>query len=164
MKTILFTLIMMPGILLVAQTKDQMQALAPMVGNWQGDGWYVDPSRNRYEFSQKEEVNFELENTTLLIKGKGVSEGKVIHNAMAIVQYDSAASGYTLDAFLADGKRTKATLEVKSAGSFEWWFNIDQGTIKYFIEIKDETWTEKGAYSPDGQNWYPFIAFTLTKK
>lgn len=144
--------------------ESKMNSLQMMVGEWEGGGWYSDPSGKRSEFTQKEMISSELGGTAILIKGKGFIGERIIHDAIGVVRFDSLANKYAMFTLLADGKSTDATLEVVDDNNIEWWFEVPgRGTIKYFIEIKDGTWTEKGAFSPDKQNWYPFIQFTLKK-
>ncbi|WP_420576177.1 hypothetical protein [Ekhidna sp.] len=164
MKSIVLAVLMMPGICFLAESQEQMKKLEPMVGNWKGGGWYMDQAGKRYEFTQQEEISKELSNTALLIKGKGFSDGEVIHDAMAVVSYDSTSGDYNFHSFLSDGRKTDAKLKVIGDGEFEWGFKIPNGLIKYSIQIANDQWHEKGEFSPDGSNWYPFIDFNLSRK
>lgn len=142
--------------------EEKMKELSSMVGKWEGGGWYMDRSGVRSEFTQKEDISYELGGTAILIKGRGKRGEEVIHDAMAIIRYDSV-SGYSMFSMLSDGKETNATFEILD-DKIEWWFDVPTGRVKYTIVVDGEKWTEKGAYSPDKENWYPFIGFTLTKK
>lgn len=164
MKSIVLAILMMPGICFLAESQEQMKKLEPMVGNWKGGGWYMDQAGKRYEFTQQEEISKELSNTALLIKGKGFSDGEVIHDAMAVVSYDSTLGDYNFHSFLSDGRKTDAKLKVIGDGEFEWGFKIPNGQIKYSIQIANDRWHEKGEFSPDGSNWYPFIDFNLSRE
>lgn len=142
-----------------------MESLYRMVGSWEGNGWYMDENRRRTNFTQKEEISEELGGTALLIKGQGYAEGKKVHDALAIVRYDENTDQLSLFSLLADGKSTEAWMKVLDNEDIVWGFNVPGGTIQYEIQIKEGmTWSEKGSFSPDGENWYPFIAFELTKK
>ncbi|WP_424962236.1 hypothetical protein [Ekhidna sp.] len=163
MKSIVLAILMMPGICYLAQSQDEMRKLDPMVGNWKGEGWFMDRSGVRYEFTQQEEITMELDETALLIKGKGFSEGKTIHNAMAVVTFDSVSSAYDFHSFLSDGRKTQANLKVVDEGVFQWGFDVPNGRIKYYIKIDEGKWYEKGEFSSDGTAWFPFIEFNLSK-
>jgi len=145
--------------------KDKMIALSELEGDWSGGGWMITPSRERIEFSQKESINYELDGTILQIKGQGWNAtGDRIHNAYAIMSYDMLLGQYVMNSFLEDGRQTKAEVEIMEDGQIKWWFNTPEGgTVKYLISINENIWHEKGRYSPDGANWFPFIEFELTK-
>ena len=163
MKRILLTILMLAGIGFLSHAQSGMEKMEPMVGIWQGDGWFMDQSGARLEFTQEEEITRELGNSALLIKGKGTSNGRIVHNAMAIVMYDSATSTFNFHSFLADGRKLDTQIEELGNGKYEWGFETPRGQIKYSIEINDDKWYEKGEFSPDGSNWFPFIEFNLTK-
>ena len=160
--------ILIATISLTAQTKPihktKMEALAKLSGTLAGSGWMTTPDRQRVEFSQKEEITFELNGSVLHIRGEGFSpEGKQIHNALGVMFYDSTKGKYYMDAFLETGQHTVAELALTETG-LNWFFETEQGgLVKYVITIQDGVWTEKGYYSPDGIAQYPFIEFTLTK-
>ena len=141
----------------------KMEDLKPMVGTWEGDGWFMDETRKRTEFTQKEDVSLEIGGNALLIKGKGFNGDDIVHDAMAIISFDSSVEKYDVFSVLADGKRTHAELRVLASGKFEWGFDVQGGFVKYSISIENDLWVEKGAFSPDKENWYPFISFTLNR-
>lgn len=143
----------------------KMESLNKMVGIWEGSGWYMDESRRRLDFTQREEISSELGGTAILIKGQGFAEKRKVHDALGIVKYDKVADQYSMYSLLADGKSTQASMELLDNGDIVWGFKVPGGTIQYVIQINEGmTWSEKGSFSPDGENWYPFIAFELTKK
>ena len=172
METIKKLLIMVAGILAISafsqppvpRNAEKLKALTMLTGSWSGGGWMTTPDRQRVEFTQGEEIAFELNGTVLNIRGKGFnSEGKEIHNALGIIFYDEKQDKYFMDAFLATGQHTLAQIELTELG-MNWSFQTEQGaTISYVIEIVDGTWTEKGFYSPDGTTKFPFIEFTLAE-
>lgn len=143
---------------------DDLKALSKMEGNWSGGGWTITPERKRVTFTQHEEIKYELNGTILQIRGKGFNEdGEIIHDALGIIYYEPERNKYLMDAFLASGQHTLAEIEITPSG-MNWSFRTEQGaTISYEIEIIDDTWTEKGYYSPDGVKKFPFIEFSLTR-
>ncbi len=174
MKTIKIIIGLLLGLVIIinanAQSKElaqkKMKALAPLVGNWSGVGWMMTPDRQRHEFTQKEWIEYALDGSVIQIKGQGRNAaGELVHNAMAIVSYDQGSDEYALQSYLENGGQTRAQIEIKEDGNIVWWFKTpENATIKYTIQINEDTWVENGKYSPDGEIWYPFIEFTLQKE
>lgn len=146
--------------------KKKMMALEMMVGEWQGEGWMMSPSREKVDFTQKESIRYGLNGSILMINGQGWDkEDKMIHNAFANIYYDLEKGAYGVHSFLEDGKQTLADLSILEDGSVQWSFSPGGAAIiKYTMSFTDETWNEKGEYSPNGEMWFPFIEFTLKKK
>lgn len=146
-------------------SKEKMKALSALTGEWSGGGWLITREQERKDFTQKEWIKYELDGTIIQIKGQGRNpEGDLIHNAYAIMSYDQKEGKYFMDSYLEDGRQTKANMEIMEDGRIKWWFETpDGGTVRYFISIDEDTWTEKGEYSRDGNNWFPIIQFTLNK-
>ena len=151
----------------MAQSEQQkkMEELQFMEGTWSGDGWMVGQDRVRTEFTQTEEIRYELNGMIMVVRGIGKNvEGETIHNALGIVSYD-LSKGYQMNAYLDNGQQTLANMEITGEGKLRWWFDPGNGsTIQYSMEFKDGIWTEKGEFSPDKVNWYPFLQFTLKKQ
>ena len=141
----------------------EMAKLAPLVGEWQGEGW-IQQRNERIEFKQTEHVQLKLESTTLLIEGIGYIDGEVGFQAMAIASFDPANGNYRFNSFLNDGKYTQAAGIFKDDGSFEWSFDVPNGgTVKYIMAFTADTWKETGHFSQDGTQWFPFMEMNLTK-
>lgn len=168
MKIQFYLIIGFLGLGLYTPMKAQQQnldLLKPLAGQWEGSGWTRLPSGEKAEFNQTENIEFKLNGHVLLINGKGydASTGDLSFEALAILFKDTDGtirmSGHTLD-----GKHTMAKVEL-GEGKFSWWFEVPNGgTVKYDIDFTDKTWKEKGNYSPDGKQWYPFFEMTLNKK
>lgn len=160
-------------LMLVAQGKTQdlkkksaeMSKLDFMVGTWEGSGWYRTPDGKIRNFTQKEDVDSKLDGLVLVVEGKGYLEnGNNIHNAFAMITYDEQSQKYSFNSHLADGKSIEADGWFNGE-DFEWGFELPQGgSILYSINYENDTWTESGKYSPDGNQWYPFIEMTLKRK
>ena len=67
------------------EIQERMKQLSFLEGKWEGSGWMISQDQNRYTFEQTEEVKFQLSGTHLQIEGKGVSDGEVIHHALAMI-------------------------------------------------------------------------------
>lgn len=145
-----------------AQSND-FEHLKPLVGNWSGSGWSRTPDGKIEKFNQTEKIELKLKDNILVINGigKNPESGEITFEAFAIV-YKEASGEYKMTAHTQEGGHTLASFSVEP-NKFSWWFDVPGGTIKYDAEFSDDSWTEKGNFSPDGQQWYPFFEMTLTK-
>ena len=160
-------------LMLVAQGKTQdlktksleMSKLDFMVGSWEGSGWYRSPDGKISNFNQTEDVQSKLDGLVLVVEGNGSLEnGENVHNAFAMITYDEETKKYSFNSHLADGKSIVADGWF-NGDDFEWGFELPQGgSILYSINYENDTWKESGKYSPDGNQWYPFIEMTLKRK
>ena len=102
---------------------DAMKSLDFLVGEWVGDGWIVRGRDDRATFHQRETVRAAAGNSVVVIDGLGTStvagnEGKVTHQAFAVVSYDAAAGKYQWRAYTpANGELSEAAVAVKPGGS-----------------------------------------------
>lgn len=143
--------------------KSKLQKLSFMEGEWSGSGWTVNQDQSRETFSQEETISYELQGTILHIRGKGHNEdGEMIHNALGVIYYDAKEDKYFMQSFLDTGQQIRANFEPSQDG-YKWWFSDGNGgTIQYTATFDQGKWVEKGAYSRDGEQWYPFMEFQLT--
>lgn len=70
------------------QNKKEVSKLAFIVGDWKGDGWMMGRDRQKHAFTQTENIRFKLDSTAILIEGRGMNNGEIIHNALAVITYD----------------------------------------------------------------------------
>ena len=144
--------------------KPKIDKLIPMVGQWEGTGWYQQGPDKRYEISQTENVESKLNGTLLLMEGRGYVNDSLAFNAMAFFSYNPHKKQYVIESHLMDGKATVATGFFKEDGSFQWGFEFPQGKIRYNITFDENTWHETGEFSRDGEKWYKTFEMNLTKK
>ena len=147
-------------------TLNAMDKLSFLVGDWTGEGW-IQMGREKHHFTQSETVSQKVNNTVIVIDGKGIdSETKQItHEAFAVISFNKAQKEYLMRAFRADGNFIDAEAKVDENGSFIWGFTHPQaGQMRYTILLKDGKWVEIGEMSRDGNNWFQFFEMTLTKK
>jgi hypothetical protein len=142
------------------QAKEQISKLAFMTGHWEGTGWMMGQDRQKHHFTQTEDIQFKLDQTALLIEGKGTSEGKVIHNALAIVTFNKKDNNYTFQSHLATGRGGEFRAELVD-NKFYWYPNAN---LRYIIYLNDKgQWYETGEMNT-GTTWFQFFEMTLTKK
>lgn len=141
----------------VAQEK--MEALAFLVGNWKGSGWMITPDQQRHTFEQSEKVEMQLSGTHLMIEGKGISNGKVIHNALAVISPKEESGQFAFNSFLQSG--TSGSFKAELKGEVLYWYPTEQ--VRYVIQINESgQWHEIGEYNM-GTEWFQFFEMTLDK-
>lgn len=138
----------------------ELKKLKFMEGQWEGKGWMYGRNGVRHEFSQTEDIRFKVDGTVLLIEGMGKSEGKIIHNAMAIISFDKEKGHYNFHSYMANGM--SGDFKAELIDNKLYWFPPD--FIRYIIYINDKgQWHEKGEMNRAG-NWIQFFEMTLDQK
>ena len=100
-----------------------------------------------------------------MINGIGKrADGKVVHEALGVLSYDTKESRYRLRTWLRDGRTADTWLLVLSENTFQWGFDVPTGKIRYNISLTENTWTEIGEFSSDNNQWYPFFRMDLTRQ
>lgn len=143
---------------LAAQTA--VKKLNFLIGEWKGTGWMMGQDRVKRTFEQTEKVQLKLDSTAILVEGLGKSDGKVVHDALAVITYAGKSGQYDFQSFLPSGQKGTFKSELKE-GVF-YWYPTD--FIRYIIQINDKgQWFEIGEFN-QGDNWYPFFEMTLDRK
>jgi hypothetical protein len=141
-------------------SKAKISELEFMVGDWKGSGWMMGRDGQRSEFDQTEKIQFKLDSTMVLIEGLGTSQGKVVHNALAILTYDKSGDKLVFRSYLQNGQNGEFPAEIKD-GKMYWFPNPN---VRYIIGINDQgQWFETGEYKM-GENWSQFFEMTLDKE
>lgn len=149
----------------------EMKKLDFLAGDWKGEGWIEMGPNGRSTFKQTETVLSKLSGTVILIegvgKGKLASTGQegIVHNALAVISYDSRAKKFQFRAFRADGNFIDAEMTPEGNG-LVWGFREPQRNveIKYTIKLTDTgQWNEVGEFSMDGKTWRKFFEMTLQR-
>lgn len=146
----------------VQLAKNEIKKLDGMVGQWKGSGW-IQAGPNRETFTGTETVQRKIDGLALLIEGNFVnSEGKVIHDTLAILDYDTKASKFRFATYLATGITGNYDFKVVADG-YEWGFKVPGGVIRYQIKTTKDDWSEIGEFSKDGEKWMKFFEMNLKK-
>ena len=139
-----------------AVSKSKITKLNFMVGKWKGTGW-MHGKEGKSNFNQTEEISFKLDSSAILIEGVGKSNGKIIHNALAILTYNKEDDNYVFRSYLSNGQNAEFKAELIDE-RFYWYPNEN---VRYVIWLKENgQWYEKGEYKRDA-NWYQFFEMTL---
>ena len=131
-----------------------------MVGKWEGSGWIMGRDQQKESFEQTEDIQFKLDNTTILIEGVGRSEGHITHNAMAVISYNKQDKHYNFQSYMSDGRNGNFKAELIEDRLY--WYPREN--FRYIIFINDDgKWYETGEMNRNGQ-WFQFFEMTLDKK
>lgn len=130
-----------------------------MVGNWSGKGWMMGQG-GKSEFDQTEKIQFKLDSTAILIEGKGISNGKVVHNALAILTYNKNDDNYSFRSYLPNGQNGEFKAEIID-DKLHWY---PKENVQFIIWQNEKgQWFEKGEFKREG-NWSQFFEMTLDKE
>jgi hypothetical protein len=140
-------------------SKNAIKKLQFLTGNWEGEGWIMDPTGKKFSFQQTEVVQFKLDSTSVLMEGKGSANEQVRHHAMAVVRYDKNEKTYKINTYLANGHGGNFSAEQKN-DEFHWY---PSENMRYIIKINDRKWVETGEMKRDG-SWFQFFQMDLTKQ
>ncbi|RAI95359.1 hypothetical protein [Algoriphagus yeomjeoni] len=138
----------------------EMKKLSFLVGEWSGSGWMMGQDRVKHTFNQSENIQFKLDSTAILIEGLGKSEGKIVHNAMAIITFTGKEDQFDFQSFLSSGQ--KGSFKSELIDGIYYWYPTE--SVRYIIQINEKgQWSEIGEFN-QGDTWYPFLEMTLDKK
>jgi hypothetical protein len=145
-------------------SKEQMKKLAIWTGRWTGTS--TSQMQGKTESGTVEEsIEWKVDGQALLINGLGKNkEGKIVHEALGVLSFDSKDNKYRLRTWLRDGRNADAWFLVLAENSFQWGFDVPTGKIRYNIQLTQTTWVESGEYSSDGTQWFPFFQMQLARQ
>ncbi|MEO7443937.1 MAG: hypothetical protein ABIT96_04845 [Ferruginibacter sp.] len=140
--------------------KKEMEKLGFITGEWKGKGWIMEKDGQKHFFIQTENISFKLDSTAMLIEGMGMDNGKIIHNALAIITYNKTDSNYSFHSYLSNGMEGNFKAEV--IGEKLYWYPIEG--MRYIIYLNEKRqWYETGEMKR-GEQWFQFFEMTLDKK
>lgn len=138
-------------------SKSKISQLEFMVGNWKGSGWMMGRDDQRSEFKQTEKIQFKLDSTMVLIEDMGRSEGKVIHNALALLTFDKEEDKLVFRSYLQDGQHGEFPAELIDGKLYCY----PNSNVPYMIGLNEGgQWIETGEFQR-GEQWTQFFEMTL---
>ena len=152
-----------------AETAQQkMKKLEFMIGKWKGEATVSQRGGAPIKVNQEEKIESQLDGLLITFEGTGRNQDdptKVTFHAYAVINYNITTNAYNMRSFLMDGKQTDAYFNEVGENKFDWGFDVPGGKIVYHITLDPikKTWNEKGEFSPDGTQRYPFFEMNLTK-
>ena len=145
--------------------KEAMTKIANWEGKWQGQGWSIDETQQKLEFTVEEHVQLKVGGMALLAEGIGrnKSDGKVSFESIGLIYYNNEKDQYEIKSLVADGNQALTAAKVNEKGQFIWGFEVPGGSIQYSTTLKGDTWHEKGEFvMPSGQA-FTILEMTLTR-
>jgi hypothetical protein len=145
-----------------------MKKLEHWVGEWTGTAWF-DAGGHRMETAMVERIQWKLDGSALLVEGVGrakggPADGRVVHNALAVLSYDPGAKKYRFHHWRESGEHGESELRI-GEDNVTWETPGPQGVARFTVTIKDGRWHEVGEASGDGgQTWFKFMEMNLERK
>ena len=145
-------------------SKAPMNALKLWVGEWKGEGWSMDESRTRVNFTIEESIKEKLGGYALLIEGDGKDKvtKEPVHSALALFYYNTDKKTYEMKSLVDLGMTTLATAAIVN-DKFVWGFEVQGGKIEYTITIDGDHWNEKGAFVMGNGQEFPIMEMNLIR-
>ncbi len=141
------------------EIQERMKQLSFLEGKWEGSGWRLAQDQKKYTFNQTEDVSFQRSGTHLQIEGIGISDGKVVHHAIAMISPTKDENRFEFASYLQSGQKGNFKAEMKE-GKFYWYPNEQ---VRYIITLNEKgQWFEIGEYNM-GDRWFQFFEMTLDK-
>ena len=153
---------------LLAQTppssKEQMAKLKQWEGHW--TGMSTSQMQGKTESSAVDEnIELKVDGHAFLINGIARNkEGKVVHEALGVLSFDTKENRYRFRSWLRDGRSADAWFLALSDTDYQWGFEVPTGRVRYNIKVSQDSWVESGEYSSDGNQWFPFFQMQLTRQ
>jgi len=148
-------------------TQTPGDALASMIGSWEGTGWSMMPDGSRETFDIFERVESVGAGNAVMIRGMGYApagsgrDGRLVHDAGGAVSLE--ASGYEMFAATARGGPEAYEMTITETG-YVWEIPLGpQGRMVFTAVIDAETWTETGEYCPPQSDCFPSLSMTLSR-
>ena len=140
-------------------SQSEILKLQFIIGKWKGNGWMIGADGKKSEFEQTENIQFKLDSTLILIEGFGQSNGKIIHNAMAIISYNQEYKNYTFQSYLQNGRKGEFKAEVINDSLY--WYPYEN--MRYIITINEKgQWFEIGEMQRNN-DWFRFFEMSLDR-
>lgn len=156
-----------------ARCKEEMKKLSYLTGDWKGEAAYQS-QKGSQTVNQTEHIEWKLQGLVLSIEGTGkqknpaTAKDEIVFQAFAIVNFDPFDQQFKFKSVVKEGYSSNAYFTVLQENSFEWGFDMPNGSGKsrytILLDSNKKTWYEKGEYSRDGNTWMKFIELDLVKQ
>lgn len=145
--------------------KEKMKPLTDWAGVWEGEGWNMDESRQRTEFTVTETIQLKLDGSAILAEGLGKNKtsGKVGFQSLGVFYYNNEKQTYEVKSWLANGNMALSKAEMNDKGQMIWGFEVPGGQVRYTITFTNDTWNEKGEFVMAGGQAFPIMEMNLKK-
>lgn len=153
-----------------AAEREKMKQLAPLLGEYQGEGWIdLGPQMGRKTFHSHESFQSKLEGTVVLVEGLGTSQlspgGPQVptHQALGFLSYDANTGRFQFVSYRVGGERMDSEFKVNGAGDYQWGFPAGPAQIRFTIHASGGHFVERGERSIDGTHWIQFFQMDLAR-
>ena len=142
-----------------------MKPLEWLVGRWTGTGSMMAGPGARTEAAVKETATRHAGGHVLMLEGLGTADGKVVHDAFAVIWYDAEKGTHRMRGFRANGHVLETDVAVTDR-RIVWGFPGPRGgNIRFTVTHTDAgQWHEVGEFSGDGSTWQQFMEMTLARE
>jgi hypothetical protein len=136
------------GQIISATSREQVQKLDFLVGEWKGKGWLYRLRDQKSEISQSTKVKIEPDGSALRIKdSKKFREanllGAPVNFPETIITYDEEAKLYRLRSTSSKGRGNLFEVKLIAPRTFQWVFQTPDGSVRNTIEVtEDGQWHE----------------------
>jgi hypothetical protein len=136
--------------------RERMKALEFLIGEWEGEAWMQMGPGQPETVAQQERVEWAAGGEVLVIRGLGRQGGRVVHDAVGTIAWDSRSGRYTMWTYRAGTGASTPDLTVEP-GVVVWGLATPGAEIRFTMRLDAEgRWTEKGERSTDGgKTWVP---------
>jgi hypothetical protein len=151
-----------PGMPDGSRERAALAPLARLVGTWEGPASAVIEGRME-QAMQHEQVDLGSAATVLVVRGTGrLKDGKVVHDATAIIWYDAAAGKLRMRAHRMEGIAIEPEIVLKG-DTLVWGFDVTGGRVRFTTAFTDSTWHEVGHFLREGAPPFQTMEMRLKK-
>lgn len=145
------------------------QALAFLLGEWEGTGWMLSPDGRRGEFSVRERVTPRASGYGVSLEGHGSvfvgpdQQERTVHDAFALI-WAEPDGGFGMRTVVMQGHTLQVEPEI-TGNRLVWGFDAGpMGETRYTTVVEDGVWTATGERRLPGEaDWSQFLEMTLTR-
>ena len=162
----ILTVLLMCGTMAVHAQMSMNELASLLETSWEGEGYQMTEQGERFEFTHSEVVTPKLDGKLITFNGTAVNKktGEVGFKAFGVMYTDTETGKAKMHAWTDQGQYTHADVTFTEDG-FYWEFTVPGGgTVRYTTTLTKTSWSETGRYSPNGEQWYPFMEMNLAKK